>query len=93
MLKYLAILDYLNNSHDEYEDGYHLFEYENGILKVLVDDEAITYELISQTFEKGTLRFLEVVLESGELQSVKQLRQLHQEGWKILERYESEIAA
>jgi hypothetical protein len=36
LLSYLAILDYLNNSHDCYEEGQHVFEHEEGRLMVLL---------------------------------------------------------
>lgn len=50
MLKYLAILDYLNNSHDDYESGWHclwLPEWNHeGSLLVAVEDDLIRYELL-----------------------------------------------
>jgi hypothetical protein len=84
MLSYLAILDYLNNAHDCYEEGQHVFEYEEGRLMVQVDDDAIAYTLESNSG---------AVVDSGEVRTVKQLRHLHEQGWKIIEDAELATAA
>jgi hypothetical protein len=93
MLSYLAILDYLNNSHDCYEEGQHVFEYEEGRLMVQVDDDVIALAAhacaIAYTLESNS----GVVVDSGEVRTVKQLRQLHEQGWKIIEDTEPATAA
>jgi|GEM_PF-4268457 len=82
MLSYLAIIDYCNNARDEYNEGWHVFEYgDGGDLRVLIDDEAIAYELTTYHGE---------IVASGELRSVKQLRELHNDGWKLIKDFIAE---
>lgn len=88
MLKYLAILDYCNNAHDGYdplitpegtaieENGAHYFHLPNEVmLFVYVGEDAINYELLDAETEP---------FEKGEITSLKQLRDLHVNGWKRL---------
>lgn len=87
MLKYLAIIDYCNNAHDDYDDdGYHIFRYFlKGALKVLVDDEEITYEYVGHKPD-GTEHWI----NGGAVESVKQLRSLHVDGWDIVRQWHAE---
>jgi len=88
MLKFLAILDYLNNAHDGYdplitpegvaieEMAAHYFHLPNELMFfVYVGEDAITYELLDAESE---------CFERGEITSLKQLRDLHVNGWKRL---------
>jgi len=76
MLEYLAIIDFCNNTHTGYDEGRHVFFLtEWTTLLVTIGDEAIMYELRKR--EGNDL------IKSGEITSMKQLRDLYREGCRL----------
>jgi len=80
VLEYLAIIDYLNNAHDSYDTrirdygiasdyAAHVFNLRSGILFVEVREKGIFYELRDVAQEE--------VIDSGEIITIAQLRDLH----------------